>query len=344
MSWRRWIASGPLAVLVACGVSEAPRATPEAPSDAGAPQADGPTTPPAADGARGDASVASDLVVPDVPAAFPDAGAQISINGVPVPKEKAIVFLHIGHSNMAGRTTTPEELRPFSFETHPRLWRYGKGGVWTLAKEPLSADSMTGTCGGVGCAGLPFGAGPGMSILRTALAVAPPDAYVISIGRGQSGTTGGYCRSFRKGGLLYDFVMEPAKELKGKVTFAGVWTMLGLSEDNDGPNNDRFGDCMVAVANDMRSDLGEPDMPFLMGDWEAGAVGDLAPTSSVGQVVVPQLRALPGRIPRSLVIPTEGLPINPLDGHHYDLTGHKLWAERGLSLLAMKGWMPWAVR
>jgi hypothetical protein len=55
-----------------------------------------------------------------------------------------------------------------------------------------------------------------MSILRTAMAAAPADAYVVSIGRGQSGTTGGYCRSFRKGGLLYDYVMVPAMELKGR--------------------------------------------------------------------------------------------------------------------------------
>src|SRR6185436_18562141 len=129
-------------------------------------------------------------------------------------------------------------------------------------------DSMTGSCGGVGCSGLPFGAGPGMSILRTALAAAAPGTYVVSIGRGQSGLNAGYCRSFRRGGLLYDFVMGPAKELKGKVTFGAIWTMLGLSEVNDAANNSRFGECMAGVASDMRADLGEPDLPFLMGDWE----------------------------------------------------------------------------
>jgi hypothetical protein len=335
MSLKDLITAGALPLLLACGVSETPISRADAsggaagPGDAAAPNAPGSAGDAGGTGGQADAA----------PAVNPGAG--VTINGVFVPRDRAIVFLHIGHSNMAGRTTTPEELRPLSFETHPHLWAYGKGGVWRPAKEPLAADSLTSTCGGVGCAGLPNGAGPGMSILRTALAAAP-DAYVISIGRGQSGTNGGYCRSFRKGGLLYDFVMGPAQELKGKVTFAAVWTMLGLSEDNDGPNNARFGDCMVAVANDMRRDLGEPDLPFVMGDWEAGAEGDLAPTSSVGQIVVPQLHALPDRIPRSVLIPTEGLPINALDGHHYDLEGHKLWAERGMALLKMKGWMPWA--
>ena len=257
--------------------------------------------------------------------------AAAQVNGTLVPKEKVVVFLHIGHSNMAGRTTTPQSLRPLSFETHPQLWAYGRNGTWRAAKEPLSADSMTGNCGGVGCSGLSAGAGPGMSILRAALAVAP-DAYVVSIGRGQSGLTGGYCRSFRKGGLLYNFVMGPALELKGKVTFGGIWTMLGLSEVNDASNNSRFGDCMVGVANDMRADLGEPDLPFLVGDWEE-ARGGVSRSSGTGRQIIPQLEALPMRISRSVLIPSEGLPINPLDGHHYDLTGHKLWAERGISLL-----------
>ena len=290
-----------------------------------------------AGGSGTDAGTADRMTVDAPPA---PSGMQVSINGTLVPKEKVIVFLHIGHSNMAGRVTTPTDLRSFNFETHPRLWAYAKGGVWRAAKEPLSGDSMNGSCGGVGCAGLPAGAGPGMSILRTALAAAP-DAYVVSIGRGQSGLTAGYCRSFRKGGLLYDYVMGPAMELKGKVTFGGIWTMFGQSEINDTANISRFGDCMVGVATDMRNDLGEPDLPFVVGDWEENARGSLTTTSSTGRAVIPQMRMLPMRIPRSVLIPTDGLPMNPLDGQHYDLTGYKQWAERGFGLLKMNGLAPW---
>ena len=45
---------------------------------------------------------------------------------------------------------------------------------------------------------------------------------------------------------------------------------------------------------------------------------------------------------RSVLIPTDGLPMNPLDGQHHDLTGYKLWAERGLAVPKMNGWTPWA--
>jgi hypothetical protein len=197
----------------------------------------------------------------------PPAGDGVVIGGMAVPRDKAIVFLHLGHSNMAGRTTTPPELRPLNFETHPRLWAYAKGGAFRPAKEPLSGDHLT-----------RGGAGPGMSILRTALEMAPDDAQVISIGRGHDGSIGGYCRNFRKGGLLYDVVMVPAVELKGRVTFGAIFVMLGVNEfRRDLANLTRFNECLAGIAADMRGDLGDADIPFLLGDWEAGATGAFDP-------------------------------------------------------------------
>jgi hypothetical protein len=101
---------------------------------------------------------------------------------------------------------------------------------------------------------------------------------------------------------------------------------------------------MVGVANDMRADLGEPELPFLVGDWEMEARGadGVSYTSSLGMTIGTQMRMLPMRISRTVLIPTDGLPTNPRDGYHYNLTGHKMWAERGLGLLKMNGWAPWA--
>ena len=46
------------------------------------------------------------------------------------------------------------------------------------------------------------------------------------------------------------------------------------------------------------------------------------------------------RVYRSALIPTEDIPLE--DDHHFNLTGHKLWAERGIQILQDKGWAPWA--
>jgi hypothetical protein len=267
------------------------------------------------------------------------SGTTVTIAGNVVPKEKVIVFLHIGHSNMAGRAVDPPELHDFNYVTAPRLYSYAKGGVWKPAVEPLSPDSVT------------MGhAGPGMSILRAALAVAPPDAYIISIGHGQSGDTGGYCRNYRKGGLFYSAVMDAAMELKDKVTIAGIWGMFGTSEFADMGHVSTFGTCLTGVVTDMRTDLGMPKLPVLLGDWEAGAMGKFLPTTAFAVSVIAQIHSTVAAVQPAAVIPTDGLAIqNPdpaagTDGvHHYNFAGHKAWGERGINLLKTSGWAPWAI-
>jgi hypothetical protein len=256
------------------------------------------------------------------------ATAELIIGGVPRPKEKVIVFLHLGHSNMAGRTDTPANMRPLYFETHPRLWSY-KQAMWQLAKEPLSGDYLT-----------RGRAGPGMAILRTALDQAAPDAIVVSIGHGQDGSRGGKCSSYRRGGLLYDIIMGPAKQLRGKVTFGGIFSVLVLMDVfGDKAQLPRAHECHEAVARDMRADLGDPNIPFLMSDWEMGATGRFDPKLPDAVVAREQLRIAQRNIPRSAIIPTEMLPMS--DNHHFDLVGYKIWAERAFALIKQNAWAPW---
>jgi hypothetical protein len=256
-------------------------------------------------------------------------GDRVFVNGILVPPEKVVVFLHIGHSNMAGRTTTPVELRPFNYETHPQLWAVNPWGTWRPAREPLSGDFLT-----------QGRAGPGMSILRTALDMAP-DATIVSIGHGHDGSRGGRCSSFRRGGLLYDIVMAPARQLTGKVTFGAILSMLVLMEafiDKSQLHTSHL--CYEGLAADMREDLGDPDIPFLMSDWEMGATGIFRPTSPDAVVAREQLRVAQRNIPRSAIIPTDGLPMS--DNHHFNLAGYKMWAERAFAIIRLNGWAPWA--
>ena len=268
---------------------------------------------------------------PDAAAAAPPAApGALVIGGTARPKEKVIVFLHIGHSNMAGRADAPAALRPFHFETHPRLWTYTMAGTFQPAKEPLSGDHIT-----------RGRAGPGMSILRAAMAQASAtDAVVVSIGHGHDGSRAGYCRSYRRGAILYDIVMGPAKQLKGRVTFGGIMTMLALTEVfPDKVNLPRFNQCMAGIAAEMREDLGDPDIPFLMSDWEMGATEKFAPTLPDNMAAREQLRIAERNIARAAIIPTDMLPMS--DNHHFDLVGYKIWGERAIGLIVRNGWGAW---
>jgi hypothetical protein len=262
----------------------------------------------------------------------PSEGVGVMINGTKVPREKVIVLIHIGHSDMAGRAQGPADLKPAFFDTYPQLWQYQKGGVWNPAKEPL--------CGDGGTPGHPQGAGPGMALLHRAL-VASPEAYVVSIGKGASLDFAATCFSFRKGGLYYDSVMGPALELKGRVTFGGVFTMLGYdARTNPKAQNGGYIACLESLAADFRAELGEPNLPFVVGDYERGATGTWSPSCCGAPQVIAQLAQVPARIPRSFLIPTDGLPMQ--DDHHFNLTGHQMWADRAFMGMASKGLLPWA--
>lgn len=262
------------------------------------------------------------------------AGAGVWIDGTWVPRERAIVFLHVGHSNMAGRGEHPVELRPYFHEPRPGLWSFrrmepitGVGPVELRpAVEPLSPDEAS------------LGrAGPGMALLRAAR-VRAPDAHLISIGCGRSGARYGLCASFKKGGLFYEYTMEPARALRGRVTFAGLFTMLGANEYWVGDASD-LSACLGQLAADVRSDLGEPDLPILFGDYEMTAFGPYLPTLPGPAAVITQLRRAVANVFRSALIPTEELPLE--DDHHFNLQGHKLWGERAIGILHERGWATW---
>jgi hypothetical protein len=278
-----------------------------------------------------------DAATPD-PTPEPTPTLPLPPGGPSAARDKIVVFLHIGHSNMAGRATVPADLKPYFYDTDPRLWSYHGANptlgnmpfAWSPAKEPLSPDAMTGTA-----------AGPGMAMLRAALALAKPDVQFVSVGHGHSGEAGGVCRNYKKGGLLYEIMMAPARRLKGAVTFGGLFTMLGTTERHlDVAAQNGFADCMAQIAADVRGELDAPDMPFIMSDFEMEATGDTSPDLPYAKIIIAQLRVATTKITRSALIPTEQLGME--GSHHFDMAGHKEWGIRGMQILKDKGWAPWA--
>ena len=325
------VALSTLLLSAGCGLEEIPRRSAVSPRPTETP---GPEPSEPASGAPTTTTdPGSDPQAPPPPAEKPPpAEPGVTLDGRFVRRQDIVVFLHIGHSNMAGRATGPDELRPFFYDPHPRLFAYRQGGQFQPASEPLAPDDST-----------DGRAGPGMAILRWALEHgASPDTIFVSVGHGHSGTYGGNCRGFRREGLLYDLVMAPARELKGKVTFGGIFTMLGQSEHRATAEQQRqFAQCLAGVAREMREDLDEPELPFLVGDYERGINrDDIGPTTAFAQGIMAQIAMVPELVERSAVIATDGLPME--DTHHFDMEGHKGWAERGIQLLVQKDWAPWA--
>jgi hypothetical protein len=251
----------------------------------------------------------------------------VDLGGTRVPRDKAIVILHFGHSNMLGHGYYPEELRPLFFTTHPRLWAF-KGGRFTPAIEPTANPRRSDE------------GGPGMALLRAAVAKAPDDYHFISIGLGVGSST---TQDWSKGGLYYDDYVNTAKQLKGLVTYGAAVIMLGIT-DRHLPEAQQggFADRLVKIVADLRSDLGEPDLPVLHTAYEVEATGELALAGPVGQRFSPLIEMLPGRIKTCAIVPTDKTGME--DDHHFNLAGQKLFADRAIQILVDRGWARWPVK
>ena len=91
------------------------------------------------------------------------SGVTIDLGGTMVAKEDAIAFIHLGHSNMAGRAIDPATTKTYFTTTDPHAWMYHVGKMPELAYEPYTAgDDLSGLYGG-----------PGTALLKQAVTLAP---------------------------------------------------------------------------------------------------------------------------------------------------------------------------
>jgi len=263
--------------------------------------------------------------------AAPASGAGVMINGTFVPKEKAIVFIHFGHSNMRGQAINPASLHSYFYDTQPNLWTYQADNTFQLAHEPTAPE------------GTITAAGPGTALLKTASAMVSPNSgyQFISIGRGiGSDTTVDYLPT---GAVYPSFVTARAKQLVGKVTFGAAFIMLGITERHlPTAQQPGYPGRVQTIVAALRADLGEPNLPILYCDYEQNATGTLAPTGSVGVVILPLTRMLPTLIKNLVLVPTDNIPrADYEDDHHFNMTGHQIWATSAIGLMVSNNWFPW---
>jgi hypothetical protein len=256
------------------------------------------------------------------------AAVTLDLGGTAVAKEDVIAFIHFGHSNMAGRATGPSQDRPYFFtQTDPHTWMYHVGKPPELAKEPYTAcDDLSGTYGG-----------PGTALLKQAVQMAP-NKYFLSLGFGK---TSAYCSQFLPGSLYYDSLSKAAIAIKDRVTFGAIVIMLGITERHGSADDiSGYADCINKLVTAVRTDVGRPDLPLLITDYEQEAIGSLAVSSAFAQKIIPEIHKIPSLVKNSVVVPTDGLTMQ--DDHHFDFEGHKVWTQRVLDLMKMNGWFPWA--
>ena len=251
------------------------------------------------------------------------SGVTITLGSDNVPIEKAIAFIHIGHSNMYGEAQSPASSRAYHYtETNPHAFMYHVGTPPTLAKEP--------TAGGPG-------AGPGTALVKEA-AVLAPDYYFISLGYGQPSA---YCSQFLPGSLYYDDLIAASKAIKGRVTFGAIFIYLGITERHGtAADVNGFPDCINSLVTAIRNDVGDPNLPALMNDYEVEGTGDFIVGGAVYNAIYPQIQKCPSTVSNFALVSAATLGMQ--DDHHFNFDGQRTWAQRALQTMKDKGWFHWA--
>lgn len=252
------------------------------------------------------------------------SGVTITLGGVNVPKEKAIAFIHVGHSNMAGQARTPQSSRAYHMtETHPHAFMYHAGSSPTLAIEPKTAGGP--------------GGGPGTALVKEA-AVAAPDYYFVSLGYGKPSA---YCSQFLPNALYYNDLIAGPKAIKGRVTFGGIFIYLGITERHGSAADlNGFPDCINKLVTAIRTDIGEPNLPALMNDYEVDGSGEFAVTGAVATAIMPQIAKTPSVVSNFALVSSDGVGME--DDHHFNFDGQRMWVQRAFQTMKDKGWRFWA--
>lgn len=245
------------------------------------------------------------------------SAAAVELGGQQVPRERFVVFLMIGHSNMEGRTSNP------GFGPHPRIWEPA-GRRWRPAEPHGRKDHQC---------------GPEMFLL-TELAERFPDLHFGYVKAASSGGT--VKEDFAKGRSLYQRIVGEGNRIKQEATLGGIIAMLGFVEAEHGDDPKRadhdFLGSLEAMVQAMRADLDRPELPFLIGQYEYGAPHNQ--TSRVPKEwqakIAQAIEGVEQRIPHAAIIRSDG-PYR--DGHHFDATGMRRWSEAAVQILAERGWV-----
>ncbi|MBD3421610.1 MAG: hypothetical protein GF398_15955 [Chitinivibrionales bacterium] len=287
--------------------------------------------------------------------------AQVSLtdnqgNSVTVPKERMIVYLFMGHSNMVGRGQGPSSYADTFKTTHPRCWNFHLLDPYTQsafpgdphhefipAVEPVHQDERNKTTP----LQKPVGGGPAMAFMKR-MAAQYPGFYFGAIQNADGGLTLRKYKNNQTDGQnpkLRDQILNAAKAIKDKVTIGGVVTMLGGIERANQSAVNSYSSDMKQLADFMRNDLNLPNLPFLITQYNEGGTGSWAINANYVSELMNQINSLEqsGGLSNCKVIPTNWARNQSQymhDNHHFNFRGQVEWSKYAVQVLQGAGWEP----
>ncbi|WP_334319421.1 sialate O-acetylesterase [Termitidicoccus mucosus] len=166
----------------------------------------------------------------------------------PPAREFFHIYLLMGQSNMAGRDRRTLDAQ----SDDPRILALHADGRWLVARDPLHPQRGR-TLPGIGL-GIPFA--------REMLKTADPK---ITIGLVPCAVGGSSLRRWIKGAEYYEQTVSRARLAAQAGLIKGVLWHQGESDTTSRENAGTYETRLARMLQDLRNDLGRPDLPIMVG-------------------------------------------------------------------------------
>jgi len=235
----------------------------------------------------------------------------------PTPPQRLLIFLLAGQSNMAGRGPVEKA----DATPDPRILVL-HDDAWHPATEPLHRDKPK-----------VAGVGPGLAFARALLPHLPADVTIGLVPAAFGGTRiewwapdfSGEGQRWPDGSTLYTHALAQSRRAQKDGRLAGILWNQGESNlaSTRADGGQRYHEDLIALVTRLRTDLGNPALPFVaatLGPWQETAGAHLNAV----------LLSLPRSLPHSAVVNTlapgikEQLRAKPDDPAHYDSASARL--------------------
>jgi len=217
-------------------------------------------------------------------------------------KENFHIYLLMGQSNMAGRGRVVAATN----KPHPRVLKLNQAEKWVPATDPLHFDKPA-----------IAGVGPG-SAFGPAMADANSEVTIGLIPAAFGGTP---LSRWVKGKDLYERAVKWAKENQQHGVIKGVIWHQGEAECKDPELYDSYEKRLAGMIADLRKDLNQPDLPFVMG--ELGVFLDRPGVSTVNGA----LHEISKKVPATAVASSKGLAVKS-DQVHFNAEAEREFGKR----------------
>jgi hypothetical protein len=210
----------------------------------------------------------------------------------PPAKEEFHLYLLMGQSNMVGR-----DLKGMGAQQeNPRILSLNPEGQWVVAKDPLHAKIGR----------IESGIGPGLSFATEMLNSGTDAKVTIGLIPCAVGGTplGRWTKG--KGGDLYEQAIARAKAASKDGVVKGMIWHQGETDSEKQANADSYGTRLALMIQDLRRDLGQPELPVVVG--QLGEFLALTPEKFPGAATVQAaLRKIPDTVPHTAFADSAGL-------------------------------------